>query len=784
MTQRVVNYTYGTGNPVIPDGSIDVRDGIDNLQSLDVFMNAPDDTYNQRDGDVVRTLAGMNNEFDAQIMNMGFTRVGTFAAGATLTNPRQTLLWDIADGGDGQEYGWSGALPKVVPATSTPSSTGGISVGAWISRFDPELRIQVREALRRSYAEAGYNLVDGSFEAGGTLVNTNDVLLQERTGKAFSGPAGAVAAGTNPASGGFADISNTVLTQVAAAYGLNVSDGCLWSSGGTIPTGHWRYYGGRVWRSNSPGAVCGVSPDFLNFRYIESDGSVTPYGCGALGDGVAIDTDAFQRWLQSPELLKKCLHGSLKIGAHTVRSNSEIHFAPVVELLDSGTLGELEDSITIQEVENVTIYGNNVKLSQLGQYTTGEQRHGIVIGKSAKNIKVYDLMPEECGGDGVYVGTQPADDAFPPTDIELTNVKSRKNRRQGLSVTNVDGLTINGGAYKETGRGLSGSTFPISGIDFEPNSSTAVLKRIVVNDVDCRNPIQCALEFNLAKLDSSSEPVDIAINHPRLDDAGFGLKFATCPENVRGHITIKNPVMDKARWCFISMGNWAASGVKCLVEHPRLTEINYPNSTSNQLSARGCIKIHSTAAYDVGGLTVTDIHMSDSQYVAQLFSFISEGTGGFANISLLDQDMTQIDATAKVQNLAPISPSLTGPRPLTTRFRKLRELPTSASQDSLSGMEVGALMTNRGVSGNTIVRLSSALTKGVIGPRLCFLNVTGGRMEIVIEPALSGTFKPVSYSPVSTKRLISQAAGDYVEIYTDGSDNWYIDKIVGLWNGT
>lgn len=68
-----------------------------------------------------------------------------------------------------------------------------------------------REALRRSYAEAGYNVVDGSFEAGGTLVNANDVLLQEYTGKAFTGPAGTVAAGTNPASGGFVDKSDSVV---------------------------------------------------------------------------------------------------------------------------------------------------------------------------------------------------------------------------------------------------------------------------------------------------------------------------------------------------------------------------------------------------------------------------------------------------------------------------------------------------------------------------------------------------------------------------------------------
>lgn len=152
--------------------------------------------------------------YNSVIANLGYTRLGTFASGATLSNGRQTLLWDIADGGDGQEYGWSGSFPltgKVIPPGSTPLTTGGIAIGAWMSRFDPELRIQVREVQRRSYAEAGYNLVDGSFEVGGTLVNTNDVLLQESTGKAFSGPAGTVAAGTNPASGGFTDVSNSRL---------------------------------------------------------------------------------------------------------------------------------------------------------------------------------------------------------------------------------------------------------------------------------------------------------------------------------------------------------------------------------------------------------------------------------------------------------------------------------------------------------------------------------------------------------------------------------------------
>jgi hypothetical protein len=78
--------------------------------------------------------------------------------------------------------------------------------------------------LRRSYAEAGYNLVAGSFEAGGTLVNTNDVLLQERTGKVFSGPAGTVAAGTNPTTGGFVDRSGNLTNFVAEMVGISTTN--------------------------------------------------------------------------------------------------------------------------------------------------------------------------------------------------------------------------------------------------------------------------------------------------------------------------------------------------------------------------------------------------------------------------------------------------------------------------------------------------------------------------------------------------------------------------------
>ena len=108
----------------------------------------------------------------------------------------------------GKAYRYTATAVVSIPANSSVDTS-------WVELSTSVHSRLEREALRLCIAAAGFNLVDGSFEAGGTLVNANDVLLQERTGKAFSGPAGTVAAGTNPASGGFVDRSHT-LDQVAS----------------------------------------------------------------------------------------------------------------------------------------------------------------------------------------------------------------------------------------------------------------------------------------------------------------------------------------------------------------------------------------------------------------------------------------------------------------------------------------------------------------------------------------------------------------------------------------
>lgn len=175
----------------------------------------------------------------------------TFATGAMLTTGSQVLL----DKESGAAYSWSGSLPKIVPQDSTPGSSGGIGIGAWVPQHLTYLRtllaspigvsmvggaastvalntvgadaslalIQVREVITRSYAEAGHQVVPGSFQSGFTIVNANDVVLDETTGKGFSGPAGTYPGNTDPSSVIFVDRSMAMLPVTLSRLGCTTT---------------------------------------------------------------------------------------------------------------------------------------------------------------------------------------------------------------------------------------------------------------------------------------------------------------------------------------------------------------------------------------------------------------------------------------------------------------------------------------------------------------------------------------------------------------------------------
>ena len=112
-----------------------------NAGKIDEFVTSMGWTYTDRFGVKHYTIEGMNYLSQQAMAAYGYVILTgkTFTTGATINNPNEVLL----NTADGEYYKWTGSFasgPKVVPANSTPASTGGIAPGAWIGVGDSSLR--------------------------------------------------------------------------------------------------------------------------------------------------------------------------------------------------------------------------------------------------------------------------------------------------------------------------------------------------------------------------------------------------------------------------------------------------------------------------------------------------------------------------------------------------------------------------------------------------------------------------------------------------------------------
>lgn len=90
---------------------------------------------NTATGQVQKTMPAILRDIGFRPATFDFDSGGTIGV-----NDRDlAVLWPLP-GGDGDWYYWEGALPKVIPASSTPNSTGGIADGAWRPVGDITLR--------------------------------------------------------------------------------------------------------------------------------------------------------------------------------------------------------------------------------------------------------------------------------------------------------------------------------------------------------------------------------------------------------------------------------------------------------------------------------------------------------------------------------------------------------------------------------------------------------------------------------------------------------------------
>lgn len=193
---------------------------------------------------------------------------------------------------------------------------------------------------------------------------------------------------------------------------------------------------------------------------------------GAKGDGIHDDTVAIQSAIDSLPASGGTVivpQGNYMIDAMrsiNLRSNM------VLQLASDATITALPNSsqrsymIKVWNVNNVSITGGNIVGEREGHTGVGgEWGYGINI-QASNHVHVSNVHISHCWGDGMWIGALgKAPNAVPSTDVMVDNIVSTNNRRQGLSIGPVNGVTITNSTFSNTQ-----GTMPQSGIDIEPQT--------------------------------------------------------------------------------------------------------------------------------------------------------------------------------------------------------------------------------------------------------------------------------------------------------------------------
>lgn len=271
-------------------------------------------------------------------------------------------------------------------------------------------------------------------------------------------------------------------------------------------------------------------------------------------------------------------------GTHILMSEKAL-----IRLLPSSRQGY--QIFKIENVENVTIEGGAVKGDvEYHNGDTGEWGMGVSISNS-KNVKISNLKVEKCFGDGFYVGGFGYGNQS--ENITINSCVAEENRRQGLSVINVDGLYID----RIIGKNTVG-TSPQACIDFEPNSNGEMLKNIRINEVISESNAGPALLFafgalvpdaDLANIYQDDEhQIDIVINNLTSFDDFQGVSFqgkVNGAFKIKGSISLNNVDIKESLQNGIMSDQWDESVFPAV----KMGSVNIfnPNSKNGYSGANG-----------------------------------------------------------------------------------------------------------------------------------------------------------------------------------------------------
>ena len=375
---------------------------------------------------------------------------------------------------------------------------------------------------------------------------------------------------------------------------------------------------------------------------------------GLLGDDVTDDTLAFQAALDAAEdrILLVCKPDvAYRVGPLFVRNRTTLWFEPGVVIHARGSLGVNDRLLNITDVDDVVIHGNMALLDMEGQFTTGEQRHGV-FARGTTRLRIHNFHAKGCGGDGFYLGNGPLQDWC--EDTELRGCVATENRRQGLSIVSVDKCLVQGGVYQRTGKGPAGGTSPMSGIDIEANTSADRIRGVRISDVLTYDNASNGIVFPGIPFNDDVGPIEVSIeNHHSLEDlVGFQANILDNSVTLtEGWVRYNNGHVYRSTAGSIIVRNWDADGgVRVEINNPVVINTNVQASGSAKFGAAIQVikEIGDLGSAPLGNVVINNPVLRDTRATGLMQSgiYIEDADGNDAkNIEINNPNIWWADAT-------------------------------------------------------------------------------------------------------------------------------------------
>ena len=353
----------------------------------------------------------------------------------------------------------------------------------------------------------------------------------------YSDVASAVAAGYIPRNFGSRLVPNQHLTREEAATmiaatlnldinnheklpfidALTISNDCRRSVAAVVNAGYMSGYPDGTFKplavlTRAESAV--LISQALQLDLPDSGGGHNVKDYGAKGDGRTDDTIAIQKTIEYVSARGGGMvfipQGEYLIDPDisvVLKSDINLNLAANASLRAKPTSSGNNAVVKISNVSNVTLAGGSIigdRSAHLG--ASGEWGMGIKI-TGSNNIHIIDVSISDCWGDGIYVSGSSQKSYSENTLIE--RVMCDNNRRQGLSIISVKGMTVKDSDFINT----NGAN-PQSGIDIEPNNAeTEWIQDLIIENVRTANNKGWGIEMTWGYFQKTRNPSDITIKN-------------------------------------------------------------------------------------------------------------------------------------------------------------------------------------------------------------------------------------------------------------------------------